>query len=165
MKMSRRARRMARHHRKQKHVSALNLVSLMDIFTILVFFLLVSSAPSSHLPSTKEISIPASTATTPPDITPVILLSAKQIMLQGQVISSVEAALMDQGRRSIPALTGALAKLNTASSDDSRRKKERPVTIMGDKDTPYALLKRILSSCSEAGFNRVDMVVSSQRTT
>ena len=43
MKMSRRAKRMDRHHRRNKGNAVLNLVSLMDIFTILVFFLLVNS--------------------------------------------------------------------------------------------------------------------------
>lgn len=52
MEMSRRARRMERHHARNKQ-PALNLVSLMDVFTILVFFLLVSSSNVQQLPKKK----------------------------------------------------------------------------------------------------------------
>ncbi|MEJ2362362.1 MAG: hypothetical protein P8Z75_13220 [Gammaproteobacteria bacterium] len=42
MKESHRTRRMERHHKRNKKTATLNMVSMMDIFTILVFFLLVS---------------------------------------------------------------------------------------------------------------------------
>ncbi|MCH8101169.1 MAG: biopolymer transporter ExbD, partial [Proteobacteria bacterium] len=43
MVKSGRAKRMEKHHKRNKAMGTLNLVSLMDIFTILVFFLLVNS--------------------------------------------------------------------------------------------------------------------------
>ena len=52
MNMSRRAKRMQMHHARRKdRNAALNMVSLMDIFTILVFFLLVNATSSEVLPS------------------------------------------------------------------------------------------------------------------
>ena len=54
MVRSGRAKRMEKHHKRNKSTAALNLVSLMDIFTILVFFLLVNSSDVETLPSTKE---------------------------------------------------------------------------------------------------------------
>ena len=44
MKLSRRAKRMRRHYSRMHRGGGLNLVSLMDIFTILVFFLMVNSS-------------------------------------------------------------------------------------------------------------------------
>ena len=61
MNTSRRAKRMERNHKRNKQ-SSLNLVSLMDIFTILVFFLLVSSSNVQQLPNSKDISLPTSVA-------------------------------------------------------------------------------------------------------
>ena len=58
MNKSKRAKRMERHHARRKQ-PALNLVSLMDIFTILVFFLLVSSSNVHQLPKKKDINLPA----------------------------------------------------------------------------------------------------------
>ena len=57
MKQSRRARRMERHHKRHKGTPSFNLVSLMDIFTILVFFLLVNSGEGEVLPSTKNVDL------------------------------------------------------------------------------------------------------------
>ena len=63
MQMSRRALRMERHHKRTKRSgSGLNLVSMMDIFTILVFFLLVSSGETEVLPNPKDIQLPESAA-------------------------------------------------------------------------------------------------------
>ena len=57
-----RAARMERHHKRHKRSTALNLVSLMDIFTILVFFLLVNSSEVQTLPNAKDLVLPESVA-------------------------------------------------------------------------------------------------------
>ena len=61
MKMSRRAKRMDRHHVRNSRHPRFNMISLMDIFTILVFFLLVNSA-EVQVTSTKAIKLPESVA-------------------------------------------------------------------------------------------------------
>ena len=33
------------------------------------------------------------------------------------------------------------------------------VTIMGGKDIPYQLLKRVMASCTEAGYGRISLAV------
>ncbi len=77
MKLSRRARRMQQHHARSKDRNAvLNMVSLMDIFTILVFFLLFNSSGDHQLPSTKAIKLPESVAEEKPRENLVILVSA-----------------------------------------------------------------------------------------
>ena len=59
MKLSRRAKRMQRHHdRKSDRNASLNMVSLMDIFTILVFSLLLNTISSEVLPSPQNITLP-----------------------------------------------------------------------------------------------------------
>ena len=62
MVKSGRAKRMDKHHRRNKGVASLNLVSLMDIFTILVFFLLVNSSDVEVLPNAKDVQLPESIA-------------------------------------------------------------------------------------------------------
>ena len=62
MQMSRRALRMERHHKRHRSRGGLNLVSLMDIFTILVFFLLVNSSEVQTLPNAKDLELPESIA-------------------------------------------------------------------------------------------------------
>ena len=59
--LSQRAARMERRHERGKAGTALNLVSLMDIFTILVFFLMVNSSDVEVLETTSDIRLPDST--------------------------------------------------------------------------------------------------------
>ena len=57
MKNSRRIKRMSRNRPK---ITKMNLTSLMDVFTILVFFLLVNSATTEVLETPKQIKLPDS---------------------------------------------------------------------------------------------------------
>jgi len=70
--------RVKRHERLQKRIKGqanLNLTSLMDIFTILVFFLLVSSSNPSKLPDAEKIKLPVSIAETEPKETLVVMIT------------------------------------------------------------------------------------------
>src|SRR5210317_845824 len=90
MKSSRRARRMAKHHdRTLKRNAMLNMVSLMDIFTILVFFLLVNATSAEILPSQKNITLPDSTSEKLPKQNLVIAVDKDVIRLQGKPVISV----------------------------------------------------------------------------
>lgn len=151
--VSRRARRMERHHKRKKQ-PGLNLVSLMDIFTILVFFLLVSSSNVQQLHTSKEISLPTSISTLAPKETLVIAITARDILVQGrrvastsEVMASVEpliASLMDELN-----FEAGKARFSTAE------KKARSVTIIGDKKVPYEVLSKILSTCREASYTKI----------
>jgi len=94
MKESRRAKRMKRHHERGADKNAtLNMVSLMDIFTILVFFLLVSAASSDILPTPKNITLPRSTAETMPKENLVIIVGNNKILLQGKKVSDMKSVV------------------------------------------------------------------------
>jgi len=93
MSASRRAKRMSRHHARSKRSASLNMVSLMDIFTILVFFLLVSSSSVQDLPNAKKIQLPESASVQLPKETVVIIVGAKDIVVQGRKIASVADVL------------------------------------------------------------------------
>ena len=80
MKKSSRGKRMARRHNRHKGVAVLNLTSLMDIFTILVFFLLVNSSNSQQPPDNKDIILPESSANTVPGEVLKIQISARNII-------------------------------------------------------------------------------------
>ncbi|MBI1196070.1 MAG: biopolymer transporter ExbD [Gammaproteobacteria bacterium] len=159
MKMSRRARRMARHHRKQKHVTALNLVSLMDIFTILVFFLLVSSSPAPNLPSSRSIHLPEASTSELPTVTPVVMITPEAILVQGRQVMTRPVALPEDDREGLKPLNDALSGLR--GQDGQPGPNEDRITIMGDAKVPYELLKRVFASCSQAKFTKISLVVSS----
>lgn len=157
MKMSRRAQRMERHHKKSKSMVALNLVSLMDIFTILVFFLLVSSSEVEILPSSQSIDLPESEAQMKPRETITIMVSADEISIKGMKIASVKAVLNSQDE-GIYFLQETLEGL--ASKQLTGQHSPRPeVTIMAEKTMPYKLLKKIMLSCRQAKYGTVSFAV------
>jgi biopolymer transport protein ExbD len=157
MKESRRAKRMQRHHARKNQNAFVDLVSLMDIFTILVFFLLVSAANSDVLPTPKNIKLPRSTAETLPKENLVIVVGDNNILLQGQNVSSIKSAI-DGDNNIIMPLFNELKQLTAESGD--KKISEKGVTIMGDKEVPYILIKRIMMTCASANFSNISLAVT-----
>ena len=161
MKLSRRAKRMQQHHARSKDRNAvLNMVSLMDIFTILVFFLLVNATSSEVLPSPKNVTLPDSSAEKLPKKNLVIAVNEKEISLQGVPIISVKAAMKSK-EKTIRPLYAALKKSAVKVKDITDKK---GVTIMGDKDIPYALLKKIMLTCSGAEYTNLSFAVNQKQS-
>ncbi len=162
MKMSRRAKRMARHQRRRKQ-PGLNLVSLMDIFTILVFFLLVNSSTAVQLPSAKDFKLPVSSAEKKPEETLTIMVTSRDLLVQGRKVAAVSDILSDP-QPTIKALIDELnfqAKKRLTSVEAGEG---RYITIMGDKAIPYKLLKKIMASCTEADYRNIALAVSQKST-
>ncbi len=160
MKQSIRAKRMERHHRRNNQ-SKLNLVSLMDIFTILVFFLLVNSSEVEVLQSNKDIKLPASVAEKKPETNLVVMVSAEEILVGGRKVTSVKRAMKDKGNE-IALLKKELKYLASRKPyrDVKEQEKGRDVTIMGDEKIPYALLKKIMTTCAKSDYRNISLAVS-----
>jgi biopolymer transport protein TolR len=160
MQMSQRAKRMESRNAKGSKPVALNLVSLMDIFTILVFFLLVNSGQVETLPNAKDIKLPQSIAEQKSRETVVITVTGDDILVQGKAVASV-AAVMNQQGMVIDGLQAALR----AQSDRVLRQDamsdvaDREVTILGDKALPYKLLKRVMATCTAAEYGQISLAV------
>ena len=156
MKMSKRARRMERHHKQRKR-PGVNLISLMDIFTILVFFLLVSSSNVQQIPNTKDIRLPTSIAKTAPKETLIILVTRERILLQGREVANVASELNAQSLL----IDGLVEELKFQSSqstlftETAQQKGGKAITVMGDELIPYQLLRKILASCREVNYTRI----------
>jgi biopolymer transport protein TolR len=154
-----RAARMDRHHARHKKGASLNLVSLMDIFTILVFFLLVNSSDVEVLPNAKDVQLPESIAETKARESVVVLVTDTEILVQGRVVSRVGDVLASDDLV-IPALKAELvAQAGRSLLDSSADASEREVTIMGDREIPYHLLKRVMATCTDADYGRLSLAV------
>lgn len=157
MKMSRRAKRMESHHKRNKGRAVLNLVSLMDIFTILVFFLLVNSGEVQVLPNAKALQLPESAAQKKPDENLVVMVNDNEILLQGRRIVDLTIPLPDadiiQPLRDELIRHASEAKLSKPDAFKGN------ITIMGDKDIPYSLLKRVMATCAASEYPRVSLAV------
>ena len=160
MVKSARAKRMEKHHKRNKGAGQLNLVSLMDIFTILVFFLLVNSSDVQTLPNAKELQLPESIAEEKAKETVVIMIGETDLIVQGTPVAKIADIMAIKGN-DIPELREALLSQNDrvlrreAQEDIAARE----VTIMGDKDIPYRLLKKVMATCTESDYGQISLAV------
>ncbi len=159
MSHSARAVRMERRH-KRSRAPGLNLVSLMDIFTILVFFLLVNSSDVETLPNAKDMKLPESIAEEKSRETVVVMITASNILVQGEIVANVDDAMNMQGNV-IKGLKQALVAQNDrvlrkAANQDVA---QREVTIMGDKEISYRLLKKVMATCTDADYGQISLAV------
>jgi len=157
MKSSRRIKRMSRHKGKP---AGLSLVSLMDVFTILVFFLLSNSSSNEVLSNPKEISLPDSVVESKARETIVIFVSQEVILLQGEPVMATSEALASK-KEIIVSLRDELLKQKQKEMSIGAKTKpgSKEVTLMADKKIPFKLLKRIMSTCTSAGYGKISLAV------
>lgn len=154
------ARRMERRHKRTKAQASLSLTSLMDIFTILVFFLLVSSQNPAKVPESKDIQLPISTAEKAPKETLVVMVTRKDILVQGVKVASV-ADVMGTDQPLIMPLADELRyrASKVAPTLNAEGVPEREVTILGDKGTPYSVLRKVMATCSDSDYSKISFAV------
>jgi biopolymer transport protein ExbD len=158
MKLSGIQRRAERRERNTSSVD-LNLVSLIDIFTILIFFLLINTGVADVLPNSKSIKLPESTAEQQPRDTVVVLVSQNDIVVGGRKVATVSDVLNAESDL-IPGLKAELDLL--AGRQVIRAENEsakRSITIMGDREIPYRLLRKVMVTCARADFTEVSFAV------
>ena len=146
--------------RNKKKVKGLNLTSLMDVFTILVFFLLFHSSGGEAVEAPKQIKLPDSVVETKPRETVVIMVSPEVVLVQGKaVISTIE--LLEAKDEAIVEITEGLKLLerNIIGISTKTAVGSKEVTILADKSIPFSALKKIMSTCTGSGYGRISLAV------
>ena len=157
MKNTRRIKRMARNRPK---ITKMNLTSLMDVFTILVFFLLVNSATTEILESPKQIKLPDSVVEAKPRESVVIFVSPYEVLVQGEPVALVEDILTMEGQQvagigeRLDEITQSIIGINTKIVAESQE-----VTILADKSVPFAVVKKVMSTCTSQGYTQISLAV------
>lgn len=150
----------AERRARNKSMVDLNLVSLIDIFTILIFFLLANISDVEILPNTKAVKLPESTSTKSPKETVVVIVSDQDITVQGQRIASTSDVMQMSGEVIAP-LKEELEHLAGRQLIDQQAQgaAKKVVTIMGDKEIPYRLLRKVMVTCAQANYAEVSFAV------
>jgi biopolymer transport protein ExbD len=159
MKHSRRALRKIRRAKKMAAVTSINLVSMIDIFTILIIYLLVNTA-AVQIVGAEQVDLPQSLAQDPPRETVAVIITAEDILVDGKPVLKV-ADVRTEGPAVLPLLRQRLleeAPLTPAQSRDPAQEGGE-VNILGDKAIPYSLLKKVMSTCADARFARISLGV------
>ncbi len=148
--------------RKRNRPGALSLTSLMDIFTILVFFLLVNSSQVEVLPNPRALSLPESVAVQGPRETVLLMVTRDEILVNNALVMRVEDAVASTGTVLGPLKSrllqeGLLPVVGAATPDAVTRGE---INIMADKDIPYQLIKKIMATCTDARFAKISLAVA-----
>jgi biopolymer transport protein ExbD len=167
MKQSLRTKRLARHHKRLGAAGKLNLVSLMDIFTILVFFLIVNQSEVRVLQNSEKLNLPVSIAEQLPSENIVVSVFDNRVMVQEIAVwqkdtHNEELALSPSDIEDLMAalkteLTYQAAKRSELTA--SEQENGRAVTILGDANIEYQILKQIMTVCAEANFRNMSLAV------
>ncbi len=157
MNTSRRIRRMTRNKRA---VPKLNLTPLMDVFTVLVFFLIINSATGEVLQQPKQITLPESVVEAKPRETVVIFVGKDEVLVQGVPIARV-ADIQATENVEIEPIGVRLAELSESVIGLSTQAvaESQEVTVLADKSIPFSVLKKIMATCTARGYTRVSLAV------
>ena len=156
----RNTRRIERMSRNRVKITKMPLTSLMDVFTILVFFLLVNSGSVEIMEAPRDVSLPVSKVETKPRETVVIFVSPEEVLVQGQQAARVEDILTAQDGAT-DRITARLAELrdNVVGPATLAVAGSLEVTILADKSVPFIVIKRIMSTCTGEGYENVSLAV------
>ena len=152
--------------RRSKSVSSftLRLTSMIDMFTILLVFLLKSFSVEGEIMSVaKDLRLPESTAKTPPKAAPILVVTNEWIILDGTPVEKVETVLNQQDNIII-SLKTQLEQIRAFSENlaqlDATMRFKGNIAIQGDKEIPFGLLKKIMFTCGQVGFNDMLLAVN-----
>jgi len=156
-----RKRILRRAGRDEPGAIGLNLVPMIDIFTSLLIFLMLTSTTVQTLRTPKALTLPLSASAQPPNDTPVLTVSNENITLQGETVMTLEQAQAEPG--AVLAVLKArllLAPLVTIQGEDTGNLTRGEINIVADRAIPYALLKKIMATCGDAKFARISLSVN-----
>ncbi len=157
MKVTRRMKRMSRN---ASAVAKLNLTSLIDVFTILVFFLLVHFGSPDVLETPKEVTLPESVVESKPRETVVIFIGQDEVVVQGEPVATVAAIDAAEDGDIVP-IMDRLAMLDESVIGVSTQAvaESKEVTILADRLVPFNVVKRVMSTCTSQGYDRISLAV------
>ncbi|MCI0517862.1 MAG: biopolymer transporter ExbD [Woeseiaceae bacterium] len=146
--------------RNRRKIPKMNLTSLMDVFTILVFFLLVNTGSVEIMEAPKTVTLPESRVETKPRETIVIFISPDEVLVQGEPVALV-ADILDDSAATVGNIGARLAELNEQVLGPSTRHvaESREVTILADKSVPFAVVKKVMSTCTREGIENISLAV------
>jgi biopolymer transport protein ExbD len=146
--------------RSRKKITGLNLTSLMDVFTILVFFLLANSSSSEVLATPKQIKLPDSVIESKPRETVVIMVSPEMVLVQGEAVAHTPDLLVSKVEQ-IPEISEQLdfMQKNVIGTSTQAVADSKEVTILADKTIPFSVLKKIMTTCTGSGYGRISLAV------
>ncbi len=154
-----------RKARRREPTFTLRLTSMIDVFTILLVFLLKSySAEGQMMSVSKELSLPVSTSIKSPETSSIIMITEKMILVDGRPLMSVKDAIESKNLRLENLYKDLRAKrlmAESVSQLDEKMAFRGDITIQGDSKIPFEVLKKVMYTCGQVGYNNMLLAVTS----
>jgi len=158
MRESRRMKRMERNIRRH-HVS-LNLIPMLDVLSVLVFFLLFHSF-NGDMPE-QRLVLPDSVVETKPRGTVVISVTPESVIVQGEAVIRT-SDLYDDRIGTVHEITVRLDQIERSMDKPSTKTvaeaENKEITLLADKKIPFKVLKKIMTSCTVSGYGKISLAV------
>ena len=156
MKESRRLKRMERNNKK--HSVSLNLIPMLDVLSVLVFFLLFHSF-NGDMPE-QRLALPQSVVETKPIETVVINVGKDEVLVQGEPVVLIADLLATDGGDIVPIMERLAELQNRVIGVRTQAIAESmAITILADKSIPFSVVKQIMSTCTAQGYSRISLAV------
>ncbi len=159
MRQSRRLKRMERNN--NYHFVRLNLIPMLDVLSVLVFFLLFHSF-NGDMPE-QRLALPQSVVETKPRGTVAISVTPEAVLIQGEPVVKTPL-LYDDRIGTVPEVTGRLAQIQRSMENEAGAKgpaanQTREITLLADKNIPFNVLKKVMTSCTASGYGKISLAV------
>ena len=146
---------------KESPVAKLSLISLMDIFTILVFFLMLNSGETQDIETAKVLELPDSVAGKSPHTDLMLVVSQEALIFDDEQIARVDE-ILETPDSLIEALSLVLQAQKEDFGDEAELQEQigHAITIQADKNIDYSLLKRVMETCQAENFRNISLAVN-----
>jgi biopolymer transport protein TolR len=153
-----------KRHRKRKHGAEagghMTLVPFIDMLMILVVFLLVHTSDVDVLPNSKNISIPESISDKKPTPSVVVMITKDDLLVDGRSVAKVSDVIAASDAVIAPLKQALQSQADTVLADAAKQDlAKREVTILGDRHTPYSVLRKVMATCTDADYGKVSLAV------
>jgi biopolymer transport protein ExbD len=142
---------------------SVNLISMMDILTVLLLFLLKSYVAGDVMVPAPGVHLPGSTADSPPPSSVVVAIARGEIMVGGEHAASMNEALQGDGLEIAP-LSARLQAIQAQQNEIARLRGSQPdsartVTIQGDRDIEFKVLQKVMYTLGQNGYQNISLAV------
>lgn len=132
------------------------LTSLVDVMTILLVFLIKSfSVEGNIITPADDLELPVSTSEKTPRPRCSIVISRSALMAEGEIIESLAAIGRDDSLLVPPLFSYMKAQYSRSKASAARPE----VIIQCDREVAYAYVKKVMFTCSKAGFTDFSVLV------
>lgn len=134
-------------------VAELLLTPLIDMFVILVVFLIMNFSATGELVSiSKDITLPKAHVTSALERAPIIQISSNTVAIEGFKVGDSEEILRDPDLR-IPSLTDKLQEMRKV--DEMMHPGQAfkgQIIINADRDVDFKLVRKVMFASADAGY-------------